>query len=153
VLLTNNIADASTGVQLYIGRSRAITSTGEPAAPGNHLNGTPSNGSTIPLAIRAQHRLQPQRQTDANQLFEDFGSEANVVIRNNLVAGGGYTIYGGQMPAARGRTDHRITQTGSHQVLPAVGLLRLHSPRSTRPRRETSASGNIWDSTGQPVDP
>ena len=34
-------------------------------------------------------------QTDAISLFEDFGVEANKLIKDNLVAGGDYSIYGG----------------------------------------------------------
>jgi hypothetical protein len=34
-------------------------------------------------------------QTDAISLFEDFGVEANKLIKDNLVAGGGYSIYAG----------------------------------------------------------
>ena len=53
----------------------------------DHLNGTTSNGSTTPLAIIHNTVFNPHGQTDAISLFEDFGTEGNVTITGNLVAG------------------------------------------------------------------
>jgi len=54
-----------------------------------------SNGSTDQLTIRGNTILNRFDQTDAIGLFQDFGVEANRLITGNLLAGGGYTIYGG----------------------------------------------------------
>src|SRR5450631_21403 len=51
-VLGNNIADASTGVQLYIGLIENNYIHDEAlASAASHLNGTTSNGSTVPLTI------------------------------------------------------------------------------------------------------
>jgi hypothetical protein len=50
-----------------------------------------------------------QPQTDAISLFQDFGTQTNRVIDNNLVAGGGYTIYGGANPGGAQTSNIRIT--------------------------------------------
>ena len=83
------------------------------ADSGSHLNGTTSNGSTVPLRIVHNTVFNPNDQTDAISLFEDFGVEANVIIDNNLVAGGGYAIYGGQNPADPRPTTSASRTTGS----------------------------------------
>jgi len=62
---------------------------------GDHINGVTSNGSTDQLTIRGNTILNRFDQTDAIGLFQDFGVEANRLITGNLLAGGGYTIYGG----------------------------------------------------------
>jgi hypothetical protein len=153
-VLDNNIADASTGVQLYIGLIEGnyihdVTF----ADPSSHLNGTTSNGSTTPLTIDHNTVFNPNGQTDAISLFEDFGVEANVVINDNLVAGGGYTIYGGQNPGGPQAYNIKITnnhfsniyfpQSGSFGYITAFDL---NAPGNVW-------SGNVWDSTGKTVSP
>lgn len=91
----NNIQNTSTGVQTYEGLigDNYIHDMGYQS--GDHINGTTSNGSTTPLTIRHNTVFNQYDQTDAISLFQDFGIEANRTITDNLVAGGGYTIYGG----------------------------------------------------------
>ncbi len=103
-VLRNNIWHTSTGVQVYAGliEDNYIHDMGYSA--GDHLNGITSNGGTAPLAIQHNTVLNKYGQTDAISLFEDFGVEANVLITGNLMAGGGYTVYGGRIRAAGKRT-------------------------------------------------
>jgi hypothetical protein len=153
-VLYNDIADASTGVQVYIGLIEGnYIHDVSGASPESHLNGTTSNGSVIPLAIVHNTVFNPNGQTDAISLFEDFGVEANVVINDNLVAGGGYTIYGGQN--AGGAQAHNIKITDNR-------FSTIYFPRSGYFGYVTAFdpaapgnvwSGNIWDSTGKPVEP
>lgn len=63
---------------------------------GDHINGVTQNGSTQPLTITHNRILIPFDQTGAIDIFCDFGKEANVTATNNWLAGGGYTVYGGQ---------------------------------------------------------
>jgi len=153
-VLDNNIADASTGVQLYIGLLEGnyihdIT----PSDPASHLNGTTSNGSTTPLTIEHNTVFNPNGQTDAISLFEDFGVEANVLITGNLVAGGGYTLYGGQNAGGPRAYNIRITDNRFSTIYYAqsgfFGYVTAFDPSAPG----NVWSGNIWDTTGQPVEP
>lgn len=94
-VLRSNIVNTSTGVQIYGGliQDNYIHDMGYKS--GDHINGTTSNGSTTMMTIRHNTILNSFQQTDAISLFQDFGVEANRLITDNLVAGGGYTIYGG----------------------------------------------------------
>ena len=145
----NNIWHTSTGVQIGPGSSRATTSTTWATPAGDHINGTTSNGSTTALGDRAQHGVQLLGQTDAISLFEDFGVEANVMISNNLVAGGGYTIYGGQNPGgprALQYPDHR--QPVRHDLLPPRAATGGPSRHSTPAGRGTSGPGTSGTAPG-----
>ena len=148
-VLDNNIADASTGIQLYIGLIEGnyvhdIT----PSDPSSHLNGTTSNGSTTPLTIEHNTVFNPNGQTDAISLFEDFGVEANVLITNNLVAGGGYAVYGGQNAGGPQAYNIRITDNRFSTIYyPQCGAFGyITAFDDSAPGNDWS--GNIWDTTG-----
>ena len=94
-VIGNNIWHTATGVQIGAGviASNYIHSMGFKS--GDHVNGITVNGSTTPLTIEHNTVFVNLDQTDAISLFEDFGVEANKLIKDNLVAGGDYSIYGG----------------------------------------------------------
>jgi hypothetical protein len=151
-MLGNNIADASTGVQLYIGliennyiHDEALTSAD------SHLNGTTSNGSTVPLTIQHNTVFNPNGQTDAVSLFEDFGVEANVVINDNLLAGGGYAVYGGQNPGGPQAYNIQITNnrfsTIYYKQSGYYGYITAFNPGAPG----NVWSGNVWDSNNKPL--
>ncbi len=151
-VLDNNIADASTGIQLYIGLIEGnyihdITY----ADPSNHLNGTTSNGSVVPLTIEHNTILNHNSQTDAVSLFEDFGVEANVLITNNLLAGGGYAIYGGQNPGGPVSYNVRITDNRISTIYYPQGGFFGPVTAFDPTARGNVWSGNFWDSTGAAV--
>jgi hypothetical protein len=153
-VLANNITDASTGVQLYIGLIEGnYIHDVSPAADGSHLNGTTSNGSITPLTIEHNTVYNPNGQTDAISLFEDFGVEANVLITGNLVAGGGYTIYGGQNDGGPQAYNIRITNNRFSTIYyaqsGAFGYITAFDPGAPG----NVWSGNIWDATGAIVGP
>jgi hypothetical protein len=153
-VLDNNIADASTGVQLYIGLVEGnYVHDVSPAADGSHLNGTTSNGSITPLTIEHNTVFNPNGQTDAISLFEDFGVEANVLITGNLVAGGGYAIYGGQNDGGPQAYNIRITNNRFSTIYyaqsGAFGYITAFDPGAPG----NVWSGNIWDTTGAIVGP
>jgi len=147
-VLNNNIMRTSNGVQIYAGliQGNYIHNTGYIA--GDHINGITTNGGTAPLTIQHNTILVHRDQTDAVSLFQDFGVEANKTIENNLLAGGSYTIYGGdgQYGATSGIviTGNRISTI----YYPSGGT---YGPVTAF----TSAgpgnlwSGNVWDNTGQ----
>ena len=65
---------------------------------GDHVNGFTCNGGSTQLTIRHNTVFNQHSQTDAVSLFQDFGPQSNRLITNNLLAGGGYTLYAGANP-------------------------------------------------------
>jgi len=153
-VMDNNIADASTGVQIYIGliQDNYIHDV-TPAAPGSHLNGTTSNGSTVPLTIQHNTVFNPNGQTDAVSLFEDFGVEANVVINDNLLAGGGYTVYGGQNAGGPQAYNIKITNNRFSTIYFPQGGYYGYITAFNPSAPGNVWSGNVWDATGRAVSP
>jgi hypothetical protein len=90
-------------------------------------------------------------QTDAISLFQDFGLEANRLIDRNLVAGGGYCLYGG------GDGSFGLT---SNIKLTNNRFSRLYSPNcgyyGTLAHFDWNGpgnvwSGNVWDDSGATI--
>ena len=148
-ILGNDLGNCSTSVQLESGlvADNYIHDTGFIA--GDHVNGITSNGGK-PGLLTVQHNtiLIDREQTDAVGLFEDFGAQANRVISNNLLAGGGYSIYGGQK--ASGPVTHDI-------VIKNNRISRIFFPNGGfygpvayfNPKGSGNVwSGNFWDNTG-----
>lgn len=150
-VLRNEIVNASTGVQTSEGliEGNFIHAMGH--VDSDHVNGTTSNGSTRPLTIRRNTILNQLDQTDAISLFQDFGPEANRTITQNLIAGGGYTLYGGS--GDYGTTSNiKITDNRFSDIFFADGgafgpytAFDAHGPGN-------EWSGNIWDHNGEPVE-
>jgi hypothetical protein len=87
-------------------------------------------------------------------IAQDFGGQSNVTIDNNLLAGGGWSVYGGD--------------TGNNESSPATGI-RITNNRlsdmfykncgyygwlaafNTPAASGNVASGNYWDATGKPA--
>jgi hypothetical protein len=150
-ILRNNIWHASTGVQTGEGVIEGNYLHSPGFRQGDHINGITSNGGrTLPMTIQHNTVFVNYAQNDAISLFEDFGVQGNRTINDNLLAGGGYTIYGG-----RGRkgesfniriTNNRISSiyfpSGGHW-----GPLAYYSPHG----RGNVWSGNVWDKTGRPI--
>ena len=84
-------------------------------------------------------------QTDAISLFQDFDVEANRLITENLVAGGGYTIYGGDNQRFGKTSNIKITNNRfSNVFFPNGGS---YGPIAAFDSTGTGnlASGNFWD--------
>jgi hypothetical protein len=67
--------------------------------PGDHNDGIASGSgpaSGLSLVIRRNVIQNPLGQTSAVALFQDFGRAHDVTVERNLMAGGGYALYGGQ---------------------------------------------------------
>ena len=144
-----DIARTSTGVQTHEGlvADSYIHDMGYQAP--DHINGLCSNGSTEPFTIRHNTIFNQIEQTDAIALFQDFGPEANRTITDNLLAGGGYTIYAG----GGGRTPtHDIVITNNR-------IARIYSQNGGGygpvAKWEDGPgnvwSNNIWDDTLQQI--
>lgn len=152
-VLANNMYFVSTAVQLDAGliQDNYIHDMG--FINGDHINGTTANGGSVLLKIVHNTSFNQFSQTDAISLFEDFGVQANRVIDNNLVAGGGYCIYGGQN--AGGPTVSNIQITNNHFArlfysnCGSFGYIAAWNPGAPG----AVWSGNIWDDTGAVVGP
>jgi hypothetical protein len=99
-IVDNNIWHTSTAIQVANGviEGNYIHDYGYSNTSGNddHLNGiSVGGGDSNPLLIQDNTILNSYGQTDAIALFQDFGTEANKTVNDNLMAGGGYSIYGG----------------------------------------------------------
>jgi hypothetical protein len=149
-ILRDDISLASTGVQIYQGLIQGDYIHQPGMLSSDHVNGVTTNGDTRPLVIRNNTIFDSFSQTDAIGLFQDFGVVANVTIDDNLLAGGGYAIYGGE--GGKGQPSH-IVVTGNRISSkffrhggywgPAVDF-DDHAPGDVW-------SGNVWDNTGRPV--
>jgi hypothetical protein len=94
-VLKNNIQKTDTAIQLYQGLIKGNYIHNLGLIDGDHVNGITTNGDIGTFDIENNTILNKFNQTDAIGLFQDFGVVANVTINNNYLAGGGYTIYGG----------------------------------------------------------
>jgi hypothetical protein len=146
----NDIAGTSTGIQLGSGviRDNYIHDLG--MVDGDHVNGIMSNGFTERLVIEHNTVLNPFFQTDAIALFQDFGPEADRLITGNLLAGGGYTIYGGDGNFGTTR-DIRITGNRISRIyFPSGGS---YGPVTAFDSQGPNNLwfGNVWDEDGSSV--
>jgi hypothetical protein len=143
--LRSNITNTSTGIQVYEGLIADNYVHDMGYASGDHINGTTSNGSTTMMTIRHNTILNSYNQTDAISLFQDFGIEANRLITNNLVAGGGYTIYGGDNERYGKTYNIQITNNRFSKLYYAnggyYGPIAAFDPSGVG----NLLSGNYWD--------
>jgi hypothetical protein len=150
-VLRNNIWHASTGVQMGEGVIEGNYLHSPGFLSGDHINGITSNGGrTLSMTIQHNTVFVNYPQNDAVSLFEDFGIQGNRTINDNLLAGGGYTIYGGRgkqgQPFNIRITNNRISSiyfpSGGHW-----GPVAYYSPEGPG----NVWSGNVWDETGRPI--
>ncbi len=147
----NDIAGASTGIQIASGVVRDNYIHDLAMVDGDHVNGITSNGGTERLVIEHNTVLNHFDQTDAIGLFQDFGVEADRLIKDNLLAGGGYTIYGGDN--RRFGVTHDIQIVGnriSRVFFPSGGHF---GPLASFDHQGVGNlwADNVWDEDGSPI--
>jgi hypothetical protein len=127
------------------------------AANGSH-NEDIYVGSASPSTLTIRHNTlnNPYGQTSAISLFADFGPIQHVTIDHNMLNGGGYTLYGGSScPKAYCTSTSYIVVTNNHWGRLYYANSGQYGPvtafDSSRPGNVWS--GNVWDSTGQPIGP
>ena len=151
-VLANNIFYVSTGIQLDSGliKDNYIHDLGLIA--GDHINGTTANGGNLnQLTVSHNTVFNQFDQTDAISLFEDFGVQANKVIDNNLIAGGGYSIYGGQNSGGIPTYNIQVTNNRfSRLYFPNGGYYGPATAWNTSGAGNVW-SGNVWDDSGATV--
>jgi hypothetical protein len=104
VLRRMDVSGTSTAIQMEEGILQDSYIHDPQMRDGDHINGVTSNGGSAPLVIRHNTIMNPFSQTDAISLFQDFGTQRNRFIEGNLIAGGGYSIYGGA--GVKGKTSN-----------------------------------------------
>jgi hypothetical protein len=151
-VLRDNISWAETGVQLESGlvQDTYIHNTGY--LPGDHVNGVTSNGGfTALLTITHNTIFIDRSQTDAIGLFDDFGVQTNRVITGNLLAGGGYPIYGGQNPGTASPTHIQVTGNKIATIYYPKGGAYGPATAYNRTGTANTWTANTWDTTGQAI--
>ncbi len=122
-------------------------------ASGDHINGLTRNGGTQALKIRHNTIICAFNQTDCVGIFGDFGQEGNDTIGGtnpgdgNLLAGGGYSIYGGNSAPGGNPINVKIQNNRiSDLVWPNGGFWGWLAATGTG--NGNVVSGNIWDPDG-----
>ena len=148
----NNISAFKTGIQATTGSITGNYLHDPGYITGDHTNGIFDAGTTQPLSITGNTILISLSQTDAISLDASASGStiANKTVKNNFLAGGGYTIYGGaslsNTTSAILIQNNRFGQAyypTSGQFGPAAYYA------ATDPGN--SWTGNIWDTTGATV--
>jgi len=148
-----NLYGWATGIQIYRGVIAHNYIHDPIYKNGDHTNGITSNGFTDPLSIVHNTIFNHLNQTDAIGLFQDFGREANRTIANNLMAGGGYSLYAGQDSGAPAAYNIKVYDNRFSRIFYSRGG--YYGPATAY---NSKASGNlwqnnIWDDTGAAVYP
>jgi hypothetical protein len=150
---SDNIRHTSTGIQLSEGTVKDNYVHDLACMAGDHVNGIVSDaGVAGGLTITHNTVFNPAGQTDAIALFEDFGAQFDVRITDNLLAGGGYTIYGGAN--ADRWTPSNIVITGNRFARTYYLKGGFYGPAAavaTSGQNGDIWSGNVWDGTGRPI--
>ncbi len=151
VIAKDDISNFKTGVQVTTGLVTGNYIHGFGYVAGDHTNGIFDAGTTQPLMIYHNTILNSHGQTDAISLDATVAGSAvaNKTVEDNLLAGGGYTIYGG---GSRNSPisgilieDNRFSKAfyangGQYGPVAYLG-----------PGTGAGWSGNTWDSTGQAI--
>ena len=114
---------------------------------GEHYEDIYYGGGEGPLIVNHDTMLNPQGQTATIFASTDFGNQTTLTITNNLLVGGGYTLYGGTSctTGGCGSVKGPVTVTGnrfSKKYYPNGGYYGIGSYFNNA---MTTWSGNVWD--------
>jgi phage baseplate assembly protein gpV len=152
VIQANNISAFRSAVQLTSGLVIGNYMHDPGYIAGDHTNGVIANGGTGPLTVYHNTILNKLSQTDAISLdtSQVAGPVTNKTIVDNLLAGGGYPIYGGT--AFGHRTSGILIENNrfGQGFYPSGGKF---GPAAYFDSAGTGNvwSGNAWITTGQPI--
>jgi hypothetical protein len=146
-----NLYWAATGIQVYAGDllDNYVHDLVCNVAYGDHANGIVAGGGTAPMLIRNNTVLNGNGQTSCIALFQDHAPPAiaNKTITNNLLAGGGYCIYGGQsgaqyagLPTSNIVVTDNVISTLYYADGGAFGPVVYYAPGNSG----NEWSGNVW---------
>lgn len=153
-IIGNNIFHANSGINHFdqggLIKDNYIHDMG--FLSGDHVNGIQLGSGAGPLMTIQHNTIFNQiDQTDAVMLATDDGPETNRVVDNNLLAGGGYCVYGAGGPQD---VPTNIKFTNNHFArlfFPNCGSFGATAYVSTDASKGNYFTGNIWDDTGSPV--
>lgn len=118
--------------------------------PQEHYEDIYYGGGAGALTVDHDTMLNPQGQTAVVFASVDFGEQTALTITDNLMAGGGYMIYGGGSGSG-GKVLGPVTITGnrfSRKYYPKGGYYGVDAYLN---KAVTTWSGNRWDETLQEV--
>jgi hypothetical protein len=150
-ILRANIHRCSAGISSSAGTVRDSYIHDLSQIPGlSHDVGIASNGGG---GMTVQHNtvLNQLPQTSAISFYQDFAVQKDNFVSDNLLAGGGYCIYGGvgnRGPTSNIRiVDNRLSRR-YFQNCGSYGVLASFKPNDPG----NAFTGNYWDDTGQDVE-
>lgn len=123
--------------------------------PQDHVTGIQSNSGPAPglkLVVRHNVVLNPVSQTSAISIYQDFGRAYDVTLDGNLLAGGGYALYGGKGrfgPSSTIRIRRNVFSRTLFKNGGYFGPVTAFEPSG----RGNVWRGNVWADTGRPVQP
>src|SRR5580693_3581137 len=149
----NNISAFRTAMQVSAGLVQGNYIHDPGYIAGDHTNGIVTNGGTAPMTINDNTVFNSLGQTDAISLDASTGgvAVANKTIENNFLAGGGYSIYGGDGPSTNPTSNIVITGNRFGQMYYAKGGQFGAVAYYDHTGSGNSWTGNIWDTTGQAI--
>ena len=131
--------------------SNSFINESDATIPGEHYEDLYYGGGAGPLIVNHNTMLNQQGQTAVVFASVDFGNQTTLTITNNLMAGGGYMIYGGGSGSG-GKVVGPVTITGnrfSREFYPNGGYYGVASYMN---EAVTTWSGNVWDETLKSVE-
>jgi hypothetical protein len=146
----NDIQKTDTAVQVFQGTIQGNYIHNLGMISTDHVNGITTNGNTQPLLIQNNTILNKFGQTDAIGLFQDFDVVSNVTINHNLLAGGGYSVYGGE--GSQGQSSNIKVTNNQFSTMyfkngGAYGPVAYFDDKAPG----NTWSGNTWSSTGKTI--
>jgi hypothetical protein len=149
----NNISAFRTAMQVSAGLVQGNYIHDPGYIAGDHTNGIVTNGGTAPMTINDNTVFNSQSQTDAITLDASTGgvAVANKTIENNFLAGGGYSIYGGDGPSTNPTSNIVIKNNRFGQQYFAKGGQFGAVAYYDHTGSGNSWTSNIWDTTGQAI--
>ncbi|MEV7966785.1 hypothetical protein AB0O34_12495 [Sphaerisporangium sp. NPDC088356] len=123
--------------------------------PGDHIDGVQIGGSPmagLSLTVRHNAILNQVAETSAIIIGQDFSRTHDVLIQNNLLGGGGYTVYGGEGKFGVPTDIKIMDNVFSRRFYPKGGM---YGPVAyfTDKGKGNTFSGNVWEDDGKPVTP
>jgi hypothetical protein len=139
-VLRSDISGWSTGIQMSRGVVQDNYVHDPVLLPGDHINGFTDNGGRDDGTMVVRHNtfLNSVDQTDAISLFQDFGVIQDVVVDDNLLAGGSYSLYAG---AGRFGTTNHVSITNNHFSARYSSLGAAFGPVCCF---DGAGTGNVW---------
>ena len=131
--------------------SNSFINESDATIPQEHYEDIYYGGGGGPLIVNHNTMLNQQGQTAVVFASVDFGNQTTLTITNNLMAGGGYMIYGGGSGSG-GKVVGPVTITGnrfSREFYPNGGYYGVASYMN---EAVTTWSGNVWDETLKSVE-